>query len=242
LVSPLHLLVFGGSLLVYNTHRIVMQRYAKSRRRQASKYKVWYVVFFVLGLAMVAVSLPQLSWKMLAGCGVLGLFAFMYSLPLLPFKNIKRLREVGWLKITTLAGVWTIVTSILPILYLDKNIGDYPFEIALRLTFIFALCIVFDIRDAQKDIENDIQTLPNRVGLENSYRLINAMLITFSLLSVIQYARYPEPVRLIGALLTAVITRLVVSYLKNHPTDRAYLGLGDGVMLVYALLVILPTT
>lgn len=239
--NRLHFLVFGSSLVVYNTHRLISKPYhASSKYKARDKYRKWYYVFFSIGLVLSVVGIAGMTWKMLAGCAVLGLFAFMYSLPLLPFKNRRRLRDVGWIKIMVLAGVWTIVTSILPVLFLDKNITDYPFEIVLRFVFIFALCIVFDIRDMEKDLANNIYTLPQKIGLANSYRLINGTLILFCALSMVQYVRYPDTERLLGALLTAVITRLVINYLKKHPTDRAYLGLGDGVMLIYALLVTTP--
>lgn len=179
-----------------------------------------------------------MPWQMMVVSSALGVFAFAYFLPVLPFKNKKRLRDFGWLKITVLASVWTTATSVLPILYLQKNIGDYPFEILLRFVFIFTLCIVFDIRDMRKDLQNNIHTLPHTVGVANSYHLINFTLTLFALLSIVQYIRYPHPGKLVGAMLTALITWLVVRYLRRRPSDRAYLGMADGVMLVYALLVL----
>ena len=197
----------------------------------------WYFVFFSIGMVMVIASLFWLSTGILVTCIVLSLFTFTYSWPLLPGK--RRLREYGWVKILVLAGVWTIVTSILPLLYSDKNIADYPFEILLRFVFIFTLCMIFDIRDMQTDSESHISTLPNKVGIKNSYLLINGTLILFVVLSVVQYMRYPVTGRLVGAVITAISTRLVVSYLKKHPSNWAYLGLADGVMMLYALLILL---
>lgn len=179
----------------------------------------------------------QLSRPMLIANAVLGVFAFAYFLPLLPFKNKRRLRDIGWLKIAVLAGVWTTATAILPILFWQKNIYDYPFEILVRFVFIFTLCVIFDIRDARTDLRSRILTLPNTVGIKNSYRIINVTLVLFAMLSVLQYFRYPLAIRLTGALLTAVITWAVAAYLRNKPSDRAYLLLADGVMLLYAVLV-----
>ncbi|MCW3122875.1 MAG: hypothetical protein JWQ38_2367 [Flavipsychrobacter sp.] len=200
----------------------------------------WYFVFFSLGMFMVIGSLFFLSAEILVTCIILSLFTFTYSWPLLPFKGRKRLREYGWLKILVLTGVWTIVTSILPILYSNKHIMDYPIEVALRFIFIFTLCMIFDIRDMQTDAKSNISTLPNKVGIGNSYLLINAALLIFVLLSVVQYVRYPMPVRLAGAVLTAIATRLVVSYLDKHPSGKAYLALADGMMLLYAVLILAP--
>jgi 4-hydroxybenzoate polyprenyltransferase len=197
----------------------------------------WYFVFFSIGMVMVIASLFWLSMEILITCIVLSIFTFTYSWPLLPGK--RRLREYGWLKILVLAGVWTIVTSILPLLYSSRHIIDYPFEILLRFVFIFTLCLIFDIRDMQTDSESHIDTLPNKVGIKNSYRLINSTLVLFLLLSVIQYFRYPVNGRLIGAVVSAIATILVVGYLKKQPSVKAYLGLADGIMMLYALLILL---
>ncbi len=235
LFSPVHILVFGSTLVVYNAPRLLPRPYGRTRPPQ--KLKPWYRVFFLVGIIMTAAGLWYMPLPMLFTSGVLGLLAFAYYLPLLPFKNKKRIRDIGWLKISVLAIVWTTATAILPLLYWNKPLAGYPLDVLIRFVFIFILCVVFDIRDINDDIKNNIHTLPNKVGVRNSYRLINAGLVVFCMLSVAQYMRYPVPQRLVGALLTAVITWGVVQYIRRRPSERAYLVLADGVMLVYALLV-----
>jgi 4-hydroxybenzoate polyprenyltransferase len=236
MVNALHALVFGSALLVYNAQHIL-----RRGRRPAGIYlrlRKFFFLFFFAGFALVITSLFWLTREVLIAAIILAMFTFTYSWPLLPFRNLKRLREIGWLKILVLAGVWTIVTSILPILYCHASLSDYPYEILLRLMFIFTLCIVFDIRDMRTDSENNITTLPNKVGLENSYRLINIILLLFVIISVVQFIRYPLPDRLAGAFVTAVITKMVVGYLRKYPSGKAYLGLADGLMMFYAVLIL----
>jgi len=128
---------------------------------------------------------------------------------------------------------------VLPMLYWQKNLAAYPLEMLLRFVFVFALCVMFDLRDMRHDLENKIYTLPNKVGIVNSYRLIYAALIFFAAISVVQYIRYPIAGRLAGALITAAGTWLIVQYVKKHSSDdRLYLLLVDGAMLMYALLVL----
>ena len=241
IITTLHILVFGSTLFVYNAPRVLRKAFARENNNQGilSNYRFWYFVFFFAGLLTSISSFFRLSWHMIIACGILGAIALSYSLPLLPFKNKKRLREYGWLKIIVLASVWTIATSVLPILYYNKHISHYPFEILLRFFFIFTLCVLFDIRDMQTDMQNNLHTLPNKMGIKNSYRLINITLLLFVGLSFIQYVRYASFERLMGAIFTAVITKFIAGYLQKHPSDRAYMGLADGVMLVYSLLVLL---
>lgn len=234
--NPLLLLVFGSTLVVYNTPRLIPRPYGRPRASQ--RYRASYIAMLCIGAALAVGALLQLAWQLWLAAAGLGVVTFAYYLPLLPFKNKKRLRDIGWLKIAVLAGVWTTATAILPIIYLQKNVSGYPFEILLRFVFIFALCVVFDIRDMRTDLQNNIQTLPNKVGIRNSYRLINSSLVLFAVLSIIQYTRYPLQARVAGALLTALITWLVVHYIRRQPSDRAYLLLADGVMFFYALMVI----
>lgn len=246
LVTALHTLIFGSTLWVYNTHILIKKARpgGPGKIGWAARYRYWHILVMLTGLFMSIGSLivffvyyPALAYKILLGCAVLGGLSFAYSLPLLPFKNKKRLKDFGWVKILTLDGVWTIVTTILPILYWDESIAAYPYEILIRFVFIFVICVAFDIRDMQVDLEADIHTLPNLIGLKNSYRLMDLTILLFALLSVVQYIHFPSTTRLVGALLSAAATKWAVTYTRKHPTDKAYLGLVDGAMLFYAIMV-----
>jgi 4-hydroxybenzoate polyprenyltransferase len=238
LVSALHLFVFGSVILVYNTPRIIKRPYGRARK--TNKNRSWYLLFFFTGLGLSVFELYHMPGQILMLSCLLSLLAFAYFLPVLPFRDKKRLRDFGWLKIVVLAGVWTASTSILPVLYWDKRITDYPVEVLLRLVFIFTICIVFDIRDMQADKKNNIFTLPGKLGLRNSYRLINTTLLLFVFLSVVQYLKYPSMTRLAGAFFTAIVTKAVVEYLRKNPSERGYSGLADGVMIVYAMVILIP--
>lgn len=240
LLSSLHLLVYGSTLLVYNVHYLVKPSYPELSDKFAwsQHYKFWHYGGLLTGIACCAYGVLTLPLAIFYACVVLGLLSFAYSLPLLPFKDKKRLKDFGWVKILVLTSVWTIVTSILPMLYWDKPIQQYPFEILLRFVFMFTLCVAFDIRDMQTDKDANIYTLPNIIGLQNSYRLMDAALVLFALLSVVQYLRYPFAGRLIAELLSAVVTAAVIRYSKTHSSDKVYLGFVDGMMLLYALLVL----
>ena len=238
-LNYLHLLVFGSTLLVYNLHHALRKQYVKSYGLASisNSPRTWYVLFSITGLIMAGAGIILLPWPIRLACLVLALLSFGYSFPLLPAK--KKLRDFGLVKITDLTVVWTIVTAVLPILFCNKNLADYPFEILLRFSFIFTLCMIFDLRDMRDDAANNISTLPNKLGFRNSYRLIDVTLLVFAGLSFVQYMRYPVLPHLAGAMITATITRIVAGYLKQHPSARAYLLLADGLMLVYALCVLL---
>jgi 4-hydroxybenzoate polyprenyltransferase len=237
-ITPLHTFIFGCTLVVYNAHFLLKRTELSisDRYRWTVRHRNWHYFTFVTGLLLSGASVLFLNWKILVACLVLGALSFTYTLPLLPFSRA-RLRDFGWLKILTLTLVWTIVTGILPMLYYHQSLLDYPFEILLRFVFMFILCIAFDLRDMQTDLKEEINTLPNILGVKNSYRLINTAIIIFIALSVIQYFRYPSAGRLAGTCLVAVLTKASIEYARNHPTDKNYLGLVDGMMLLYGCVV-----
>lgn len=239
--TRLHALVFGCSMLVYNIHPAVKKRKSNivGLPRLTPYHQPVYAALAVCGLLIALLGLPVLSAEMIIACMVLGFISFAYTLPILPFKNRRRIRDVGWLKILSLTTVWTIVTSVLPMLFWKRSIAQYPLEVLLRFIFIFVLCVIFDIRDVHTDTISNINTLPRMIGLENCYRVINVALLLFILLGGVQYLRHPLWNRMLAVVITAIITRVVAWYLQRHNTERAYLVYADGMMMVYALLVLL---
>ena len=240
LFTPLHIFILGSSLVIYNIHYVIKKAAPgiSDRFRWTQRNRHWHWILLITGLLLCNVFWWMFSLEIFLCCVVLAVLSFAYSLPLLPLKG-KRLRDFGWIKILVLSGVWTIVTSVLPILYWDKQLSAFPYEILLRFVLLFILCLAFDIRDMQTDLQADIYTLPNKIGVRNTYLLIDIMIVLFVILGIIQYLRYPSLLRLTGDLLTALLARLAVGYTKKHPSDKAYLGLVDGIMLIYAVILLL---
>lgn len=240
LFSMLHLLVFCSTLLVYNAHYLIKKSTPEISDRfgWSQTNRTWHILFMgigIIGCGYAALVLPK---QILYACFVLAALSFSYSIPLLPFKNKKRLKDFGWIKILVLTTVWTIVTAVLPILFYGKSITDYPYEIMIRFVFMFTLCVAFDIRDMQTDLDAGIATLPNLIGVKNSYHVMTVSMLLFIAMCIIQYFRHPFLSRLIGELIVAAATKLAIDYARKKPSDRVYLGLVDGMMLLYTIMVL----
>lgn len=241
LITPLHILVFCSTLLVYNVHYVIKKSSPEVSDRFAwsQHYKFYHYLLITTGMVGCIYSVFVLPYKILLGCVVLGILSFAYSLPLLPFKNKKRLKDFGRVKILVLTLVWTIVTSVLPILNMGMSIADFPYEILIRFVFMFTLCIAFDIRDMQTDKGADIYTLPNIIGLKNSYRLMDAFMVLFVVFCCIQFVRYRHEWRLVAEVITIICTKAAIEYTRRYPSDKAYLGLVDGMMLLLSALILI---
>jgi 4-hydroxybenzoate polyprenyltransferase len=235
--SSLHLAVIGGTLVVYNLPRLFPT--TKPGSITAGSYRFWQHIFLAVGVLLTGYSLTGLSEPSIIAGSCAGILALGYTMPALRWQNKKRLRDYGILKILVLTGVWTVVTAIIPILEHGNTITKYPFEILMRFVFVFVLCILFDIRDIQKDVDNKLITLPTRIGIQKSYSLINLSLIVFLLLSIVQHYRFAVPGRLIAAIVTTVITYWVAKHLRYEGNKRLFVIITDGMMILYAVLVIL---
>lgn len=135
--------------------------------------------------------------------------------------------------------VWTIVTSVLPLLYHGLHPFDFPLEILIRFLFIFPLCIAFDIRDMPADTNQGITTLPGKLGIRKSVRLIYLLIALFLCGCLGQHLRFPDTARLVGSMAIGLLTIPVIRYCIRYPSDKNLLGMTDGMMLLYGIVIVL---
>jgi 4-hydroxybenzoate polyprenyltransferase len=225
-VSALHGFILGSALVVYNIHYLVKKPADSVSDRARWTARHLYGHYIVLGMGYLLCI--AFVWCLPAGLvfvsALLGLLSLAYSLPLLPHRAKKRLKDFGNVKIVVLSGVWTVATAILPMLYWHIPPQAYPFELLLRFVLLFILCAAFDIRDIQTDWAAQIYTLPNRIGMKQTYRLIDFLIVLFVLLCIVQYLRYPSMIRLTGSMVTALLMKWSTAHTRNHPSDKAYLA------------------
>ncbi len=239
--TPLHGFIFGNTLLVYNLHYGIKKipPGISDRADWAHRYPYVHPALIGLSLLLSGICLFYLPFNVLLVSLLLGVLSLGYSLPVLPFKNKKRLKDWGLLKIFLLCFVWACVTVIIPMIYWQKRFDHYQVEFLLRFVLMMPLCIAFDIRDMEVDKAHQIYTLPNAIGLRNAYRLINISIIIFILLVIWQYARYPIMHRLVSGFLIASITKGMIQLSKRFHSDFFHLLCIDGVMLIYSLLILI---
>jgi len=239
--TPLHGFIFGNTLLIYNLHYGIKKipEGVSDRADWTHRHPYVHPVLIVLSFLLSGICLFYLSVKVLLVSMLLGVLALGYSLPVLPFKNKKRLKDWGLLKIFLLCLVWACVTVIIPMIYWEKSFDHYQVEFLLRFVLMIPLCITFDIRDMTIDREHQIYTLPNAIGLRNAYRIIDISIVIFMLLVVWQYARYPIIHRLVSGFLIAAVTKVIIELSKKYNSDLFHLLCIDGVMLLYAVLILI---
>ena len=232
LYSPLHLFLFGGALCIYN---LPNAWHSWSRDIRWNSNQLTLIIGFILAIA----SSFQLDISVLLLSAACGCLAVAYSIPVIPLRSFRRLRDIGWIKTAVLSSAWTTATAVIPFVYHHRPVTAYPFELAQRWAFIFILCLLFDIRDAEADERGSIITLPVKWGLVKTYVVIIAMLALYILFGLLQFVNSHELERLLMNLVTAGVLAMIIKYLSGKASQKAFSVLADGIMLLYAALILI---
>lgn len=233
-----YVFVAGSTLLQYNLHYYIKTKHPPSdpRTEWSCRNKNTHKTLIVLGLAGVIAGLLSFSFTHLIIVGILGALTVLYTFPFLPFPGKRRLKDFGLLKITVLTLTWTIITVWLPVAESGWDLSIWLIFIR-RFLFMGALCLAFDIRDAQFDGKAGIGTIPVAIGLKKSYRIIYLLLALFVAISVYQLSADGNIYIFNAMMLSAIATFILVEKSKSDRSDLLYLGGIDGMMLLQAILV-----
>lgn len=240
-IASFYCFVFGATLIQYNLHYLVKKTaVADSQRLPWSlKNKGLHKILFAAGIVLIVFSFSSFRLHHFIILGVMGVVAFLYSFPVLPIGKKKRIKDYGFLKIITLALLWTLVTVWFPVVNYSFEKGAFAFLFFERFIFMFILCLLFDIRDIEIDGEENINTVAVILGKKRSYALAYAMIVAFVILCFLNFLYSGDKSVLTVMLISAIVTFFTVLYTKKSSSDFIYLAGIDGMMLLQALLVYL---
>lgn len=233
--------VFGATLAQYNLHYLVKTAAVKNSERikWSQKNKKLHKILFATGIVLILFSFSNFRLHHFIILGIMGLIAFLYSFPILPIGEKKRIKDYGFIKIITLALLWTLVTVWFPVVndVFDRNLFLLIFM--ERFVFMFVLCLLFDVRDIEIDRIENIKTVAVIVGKNKSYLLAYVSIVILCILSILHFFYFGNAGVLAAMLISAFITLITVLYTKKSNSDFIYLAGIDGMMLLQVLLVYL---
>lgn len=165
---------------------------------------------------------------------VAAFFSLAYVLPVF---GGKRLRDLPFVKIFTIAFVWAFVTVILPVQEYGNILDNHvKFMFLERVLFVFALTIPFDIRDIDVDATTNVKTIPLSIGVQNAkYLGILALLGCIFIVLLLNEQGIYSFKNTIALLLTYTISITVVGLTQKDRGDYYFYGLTDGMMLLQSL-------
>ena len=220
-------LVFFATLFGYNLQNLSKKTIHKERSKQIiwiqsnliniktlTTISFFFVIifsFFLLNINSILCSTPFFF------------FVLFYRYPILKKYNF---RKIKGLKILFIAVCWSWTCCILPQLVFSSSVN---WIVALLvLMYVFIITIPFDIRDTRFD--QGIQTIPQMIGIQNSYILIMFMTSILFFISLFN-ANYKFAIFLI-------FTALALMPSKKKNSEFYYLFLLDGLLLVMPIFTI----
>ena len=163
--------------------------------------------------------------------------AFFSLAYVLPVFGGKRLRDLPYIKIFTIAFIWAFVTVILPTQEYNNILDNHLRWMFLERTlFIFALTIPFDIRDIDVDTKTNVKTIPLSIGVQKAkYLGILALIVCIFIVFILKEQTIYSFKNTIALLFTYTITAVVVGFSQKEKSDYYFYGLTDGMMLLQSL-------
>lgn len=234
-------LIFFATLLEYNFHKLVViwkkdEEYENPKYDWTKKNIKFFYSLILVSLAAFLFFVFTSKIQVVIAFFLLGFITFLYSQPFLKILNI---RAVPYSKVFIIAIVWSLTTSILPMIYSHNHINLNVILIILeRIFFLIAITIPFDIRDIEQDKSAKIKTLPILLGKEKAYKLSYISLLIFIIICIIHYAN-SEQIYILIAMFLSGLSTFVFLYSDKLRTFKFYhYGILDGTMLLQGLLVL----
>lgn len=233
--------VFGATLAQYNLHYLVKTTAVSNSQRLtwSLKNKNLHKFFLISGIVLILFSFFGFHLHHFIILAILGVIAFLYSFPVIPLGNKKRIKDYGFLKIITLALLWTLVTVWFPVVNFSFEKNIFVFVFFKRFVFMFVLCLLFDVRDIEIDRKENINTIAVFLGKKKSFYLAYISLVVFIILSVLQFYYFDDKGVLMAMLISGVVTFFTVEFTKKSNSDFVYLAGIDGMMLLQPILIYL---
>lgn len=237
------ILIFFGTFLAYNIHHIYAlfqnKNYAFEGFSQwINQHKLFFCV--LMGLSAIGFCWASLfvNKNVQLALTCIAMISVLYSFPVFRFKD-KRfgLRDLPFVKIFLIVLVWSVATVLLPALQLGLSVTPSVQLVFIeRAIFLFALALLFDIRDLESDTRNRLVTIPRLIGKSNSFLLANMLLVVFLTTSMNHYTdtlAFVFPALVISGASTFVF----ILYTKIRVMPYFHYRVFDGTLLFQPLLV-----
>jgi len=229
--------VFFATLCSYNFHYL-LGYYSSGRKISVSSLSNRYTALLILMAGGTGILLFfSAAHIRFINVVIAFLLTFLYSLPLLPVKQLSFTRKAGFVKTLLLAFTWMFVTAYLPLS--QNGIAFTTAGMLLmmkRFLFMLMLCILFDNRDVTVDKIRGLSSLATDLSAKAMRWLI---LVIFLLLFIINFllGQHAVSARQVWALQLAAFINVVIYFLSTKKQGYFfYYFVVDGMMVLMTLL------
>lgn len=226
--------VFCGTVCSYNLHWALTPKLFQKPISDASgldriPLRVHVVLFIaaLIGAGIFFILLRQ-HWLWLAAACAL---SFLYTAPKIPWRIARFLQKIAYGKTIFLTLAWTYITALLPLLITNTVIkGQHILFCVNRFFLIYAICILFDLRDRESDQQEGIRGMITQYDLPAVDRIYWGALLTFFITAFALLFHFPIRV-VLAFVIPGFILAFAYSWFKGQKSDFVYNFLLDGLMI-----------
>jgi 4-hydroxybenzoate polyprenyltransferase len=207
-----------------------------ARLNWTNRHRKLHIVLIVLSALPAIYSvlhfLPWWPWF-----GLAAFLTFLYSAPKIPSRLSRILSQIAIGKTLFLTFVWTYVTTVLPIILGSTGFHTEQLLFCLsRFFLIYAICILFDLRDKEADTAQGIRSLITYLSEGNVLKLFYLTIAAFVVSTVV----LPLPGLMIGILLLpGFITAMLYRPNLQQQSDYYFYFVLDGLMMLSGLITLI---
>jgi 4-hydroxybenzoate polyprenyltransferase len=238
---PYFFIVFFSTLVAYNLKAVNPLKNFKgsqdSEKISWSKENLSFILWLLLVSAiLLVIGILFLNMDTVLLLLPLGLLSLGYSWPVKIGKRKRALRELPFVKTLMVAFVWTIVVAFIPYVESQNIVSADSERIIGDFMFLFALALLFDIKDIESDKANSIKTIPLLIGVNGTKMLSLSIIFLRILYLILSGMMFRELVPEI--LITLLCAVLILKYINKQTTEYFYMVYVDGLILLKSFLVI----
>jgi len=227
--------VVSSTVCSYNFHWLLTTESGQysARLNWTNRHRKLHIVFIVLSaLPAIYSGLHFLSWW--PWFGLAAFLTFLYSAPKIPSSISKILSRIAIGKTLFLTFVWTYVTTVLPIILGATGFHTEQLLFCFsRFFLIYAICILFDLRDKEADTAQGIRSLITYLSEANVLKLFYLVIAAF----VVSTVMLPLSGLMIGILLLpGFITAMLYRPNLRQQSDYYFYFVLDGLMMLSGLI------
>lgn len=226
--------VFCGTVCSYNLHWALTTKLfqnpislKKGLNQIPVTIHIALAIAALIGAFVLFVLLRQ-HWFWLAGAGFL---SFLYTAPKIPSPITRFLQKIAYGKTIFLTLAWTYITAVLPLLITDTPMdARHVLFCVNRFYLIYAICILFDLRDRESDQKENIRGMITEAALPAVDRIYWGSLLVYFATAAALLFYFPMPV-VFAFVIPGLILSFGYSWFKKQHSEFVYNFLLDGLMI-----------
>ena len=236
------LLVFFSTLAVYNLSAISLSVFMPGNNRSirvSFKGERLNIILLSVSVPAILLLLPSCNFKQAFIFLLVTVMALLYMMPVtINRQQLPAVRHHWLVKNILLALIWAVATVIIPLS------GDAPagwddetgWMLVRNFFFIYALTVIYDLRDLNTDSREGMKTLAMVAGKQGA-RII--ALLALIIVVVLAFADESTGSGIRWSLTLSSLAAALVVIMSGPPRERSfYTWAVDGMMALQAILVI----